>query len=252
MTAEPAATSAPLSGPVAVIGCGWVGWPLARALLVAGAEVRGSATTPEKVAALRAEGVAATRLRLTPDTSPESDELTELLRGAHRLVLTVPPGRGPERERYAEYLSPVAQAAALHGVRQLIFTSSTGVYPNDPHVMTESDALATPDSPSPLLRAEAALAAAGVPLTVLRFAGLYGPGRPPGRFLAGRTEVGEGERPSQPRASRRLCGCGAAYARRRFRRADLQRLRGGAPAQARLLPGSGAGAGTGSALFCAA
>ena len=196
MTAEPAA--APLAapaGPVAVIGCGWVGWPLARALLVAGAEVRGSATTPEKVAALRAEGVAATRLRLTPDTSPHSDELTELLRGAHSLVLTVPPGRGPERERYAEYLSPVAQAAALHGVERLIFTSSTGVYPNDPRVMTEADAQAAPDSPSPLLRAEAALAAAGVPLTVLRFAGLYGPGRPPGRFLAGRTEVGEGSAP---------------------------------------------------------
>ena len=193
MTAEPAFLPPP--GPVAVIGCGWLGWPLARTLLAAGVEVRGSATTPEKVAALRADGVAATRLELTPDTSPQAPELADLLRGARTLVLTVPPGRGPEREQYAGRLRPVAEAAALHGVRHLVFTGSTGVYPDEPRVMTEADALAAPDAASPLLRAEAALSASGVPLTVLRLAGLYGPGRPPGRFLAGREGVGEGSAP---------------------------------------------------------
>ncbi|WP_092263796.1 SDR family oxidoreductase [Deinococcus reticulitermitis] len=190
---EPAPS--PLPSPVAVIGCGWLGAPLASALLDRGAEVRGSATSAEKVERLRAQGIGAELLRLNPQTPADDPALTRLLDGAAALVLTVPPPRGAARETYPALLAPVLRAADRAQVPRLLFTSSTGVYPDEPREMTEEGAQAAPDAPSVLLRAEALAQTSVVRPVVLRLAGLYGPGRPAGRFLAGRKDVPGGGAP---------------------------------------------------------
>lgn len=190
---EPAPS--PLPSPVAVIGCGWLGAPLACALLEREAEVRGSTTTPQKVERLRAQGVQAELLRLTPGTVPDDPALTRLLSGAAALVLTVPPPRGEERETYPALLAPVIGSAQSQGVPHVIFTGSTSVYPDEAREMAEEDAQAALDAPPVLLRAEAQVEAGAARATVLRLAGLYGPGRPAGRFLAGRRDVPGGSAP---------------------------------------------------------
>lgn len=186
----------PVSRPVvAVLGCGWLGLPLARALVAAGYPVHGSTTTPGQLLTLRDAGIRPYLLRLAPTLSAtDADTLHALLHGADTLILNLPPTKAAGApEAYPAVLRLVARAAEAAGVRHVLLVSSTGVYPDEPRRMQEADALATPDAPAPLLQAEALFQAPEH--TVVRLSGLMGPGRPPGRFLAGRTGVAHGEAP---------------------------------------------------------
>jgi len=180
---------------VAVLGCGWLGLPLARALVAAGHPVHGSTTTPGQLLTLRDVGIRPYLLRLAPTLSAtDADTLQAMLQGVEILILNVPPTRGAgSQEAYPGVVRLVAEAAESAGVRHVLLVSSTGVYPDEPRLMYEPDAQATQDAPTPLLQAEAPFQHANH--TVVRLAGLMGPGRPPGRFLAGRTGVAHGEAP---------------------------------------------------------
>ena len=181
--------------PVAVLGCGWLGLPLARALVAAGYPVHGSTTTPGQLLTLRDAGIRPYLLRLAPTlTATDADTLQALLHGVETLILNVPPTRGAgSAAAYPALLSQVAEAAATAGVAHVLLVSSTGVYPDEARLMQETDARATLEAEAPLLRAEALFQQPAH--TVVRLAGLMGPGRPPGRFLAGRTGVAHGEAP---------------------------------------------------------
>ena len=182
---------------VAVLGCGWLGLPLARALIKAGHQVAGSTTSTEQVPLLVEAGIRPHVLRLGPHFgAPDEAVLQQLLEGANTLILNVPP-RAAAAGTYPALLRPVHRAVAVAGVRQVLFVSSTSVYPDAPRLMHETDALSTRDAASDVLRAEGHF----VPRygqwlsTVVRLGGLIGPGRAPGRFLAGRREVPQGDAP---------------------------------------------------------
>lgn len=180
---------------VAVLGCGWLGLPLARALVEAGYRVHGSTTTPGQLLTLRDAGIRPFLLRLAPSLTPtDADTLQALLYGVDVLVLNVPPTRGAgSAQVYPELLRPVVEAAERAGGPHIVFVSSTGVYADEPRLMRESDAVAAADAAVPLLQAEALFQSPRH--TVVRLAGLMGPGRAPGRFLAGRAGVPHGEAP---------------------------------------------------------
>ncbi|WP_375418606.1 NAD(P)H-binding protein [uncultured Hymenobacter sp.] len=192
------ASSAPATlGTVAILGCGWLGLPLARALVAAGYRVAGSTTSPEQLPVLAAAGIEAHLLRLGTDFGPADEAgLLTLLSGADTLILNVPP-RAAAAGAYPTLLRPVHRAVAAAGVRRVLFVSSTSVYPDAPRLMHETDALSTRDAASDVLRAEGHF----VPRygqwlsTVVRLGGLIGPGRAPGRFLAGRRELPQGDAP---------------------------------------------------------
>ncbi|MBB4601706.1 nucleoside-diphosphate-sugar epimerase [Hymenobacter luteus] len=192
MTDAPSLVSRPT---VAVLGCGWLGLPLARTLVEAGYRVHGSTTTPGQLLTLRDAGIRPFLLSLSPSLSViDADTLQALLHGAEVLVLNVPPSRAAgSPEAYPALLQPVAEAATLAGVRHVLLVSSTGVYADEPRIMRESDAQAAITAEVPLLQAEALFQSEQH--TVVRLAGLIGPGRSPGRFLAGRAGVPHGEAP---------------------------------------------------------
>ncbi|MCC2546334.1 NAD(P)H-binding protein [Hymenobacter sp. BT175] len=176
---------------VAVLGCGWLGLPLARALVAEGYAVAGSTTTPARLLTLRDAGITPYLLQLGPDiTSTDQDTLRTLLTGVDVLVLNVPP-RTAAAGGYPNLLRPVANAVRELGVRNVLFVSSTSVYPNEMRPMREADAVSSPDAQSDLLRAEGQFTPRqGQWLsTVVRLGGLFGPDRPPGRFLAGRNDL---------------------------------------------------------------
>jgi len=179
---------------VAVLGCGWLGLPLAKTLVAQGYSVVGSTTTPSQLLTLRDAGIMPFLLRLAPTlTATDTDTLHAMLTGVDVLILNVPPRRSATNHDYAALLQPVCEAAEACGIPAVLFVSSTGVYPDEPRPMQEQDALATPDASSALLRAEALFAAPERPwrTTVVRFGGLFGPGRLPGRFLAGKHDVAQ-------------------------------------------------------------
>jgi nucleoside-diphosphate-sugar epimerase len=182
---------------ILVLGCGWLGLALARSLAADGHVVLGTTTTPENVASMEAAGIQAHLLRLGSDfNGPSEALLLRLLKAADVLVLNVPP-RAAAAGAYPTLLRPVHRAVAAAGTRHVLFVSSTSVYPNEPRVMRETDALSTRDASSDILRAEGHF----VPRygqwksTVVRLGGLIGPDRAPGRFLAGRRDLDQGNAP---------------------------------------------------------
>ncbi|OGX89735.1 hypothetical protein BEN49_08545 [Hymenobacter coccineus] len=182
---------------VVLLGCGWLGTALAQHLLATGYPVVGTTTTPAQLPVLTEMGVQPHLLQLGTDFGPPAyDQLTDLLRTADVLVLNVPP-RTAAAGGYPALLRPVHRAVAAAGISRVLFVSSTGVYPDEPRTMREADAYSNRDAASDVLRAEGHF----VPRygqwrsTVVRLGGLIGPGRAPGRFLAGRQELAQGNAP---------------------------------------------------------
>ena len=182
---------------VLVFGCGWLGMALAKSLVTAGHTVLGTTTSPENIPAMKTAGIQAHLLRLGTDFSASAETLLHhLLRAADVLVLNVPP-RAAAAGAYPTLLRPVHRAVAAAGIGHVLFVSSTSVYPNESRVMRETDALSTRDAASDVLRAEGHF----VPRygqwksTVVRLGGLIGPDRAPGRFLAGRRDLPQGNAP---------------------------------------------------------
>jgi nucleoside-diphosphate-sugar epimerase len=189
--------------PVSILGCGWLGRALGIHLVEQGVEVRGSTTTPDKLDALRRDGIEPVLLTLDPDLSGEPGALFE----SPVLVLNVPPPRGADDVQtvHRRQIEAVREAAVDGGVEWILFASSTGVYPTVERTVTEADC--PPGQPGALpgprratgealLDVEALLMETpGLDTTVVRLGGLYGGDRNPGRFLAGRTGVGRPDAP---------------------------------------------------------
>lgn len=191
------AASGAESSTVLVLGCGWLGLSLAKSLVASGHRVLGTSTSPEHIPALEALGIEPHLLRLGPDFNASSEALLQqLLSAAEVLVLNIPP-RAAAAGAYPTLLRPVHRAVASAGTKKVLFVSSTSVYPDEPRLMREADAVSTRDAASDVLRAEGHF----VPRygqwksTVVRLGGLIGPDRAPGRFLAGRRDLTQGDAP---------------------------------------------------------
>lgn len=182
---------------VAILGCGWLGLPLAKALLAQGYRVVGTTTTAEQLPLLAAAGIEPHLLQLGPDFSAADEaRLVALFQQANILVLNVPP-RAAVAGGYPQLLRPVHRAVATARLQAVLFVSTTGIYPEEPRRMYETDAISTRDVASDVLRTEGHF----VPRygqwqsTVVRLGGLIGPDRAPGRFLAGRRDLPMGDAP---------------------------------------------------------
>jgi nucleoside-diphosphate-sugar epimerase len=196
-----------MTDSISILGCGWMGRPIGAHLAASGLRVHGSTTTPEKLERLRDDGIEPFRLELSPDlqgTDPGRFFDTKVL-----FLNVPPPVRQVGSEDLAEYHTRQIQSVLDHladrPIDWVIFASSTGVYPKTAGRVVETDqppgrpdAMTGPrrSTGRVLIDVEGRLADhAGVDVTILRFAGLYGGDRHPGRFLAGRSNVGRPEAP---------------------------------------------------------
>lgn len=179
---------------ISVLGCGWLGLPLAAALVRSGFVVRGSGTSPETLRRLAEAGIEPHRI-VVGETVEGGDGFF----GSDVLVFAVPPS-GSDRP-YPAVASAVREVAEARGTRWVLMASSTSVYPNLDRVVTEADAGA--EGGLPLRRhGPDVLAAEHIfrdsdrfDTTILRLAGLYGYDRHPARTLAGRKGLAGGTVP---------------------------------------------------------
>ena len=194
-------------GSVAVVGCGWLGMALAQNLLDAGYIVYGTTTRSEKLPALRAIGVRAEVLRLSPKpltaleerpAEPNPDAL-DVWR-ADQLVLNVPPGRTPaSRAAYPkQVLAAVLAYRRAQPAGRIVFCSSTSVYGDAKGEVFAHTPLRS-ESPRAVCMAMAESqirSQSQRPHVILRLGGLYGGERHPGRTLAGRKDIPNGDAPT--------------------------------------------------------
>ena len=187
----------PMIQRISILGCGWLGLPLGAALVQKGYEVKGSTTRPEKLEQIREQGIEPYLIKVGDAVEgPEKESFFD----AGLLVLNIPPGgrHNPEvEEQYPQKVKAIMEHIHSGAIEYLIFVSSTSVYGDENREVTEADKLgpATPSARA-LVVIERYLALLKRPqTTVLRMGGLVGGGRQPGRFLAGKKDVGNGEAP---------------------------------------------------------
>jgi nucleoside-diphosphate-sugar epimerase len=189
---------------ISILGCGWLGFPLAEYLITKGYQVKGSTTSEEKLDLLKAKGIdpylikaSAKKKELSPKKEISKFYESEIL------YLNIPPGRSrPDVENeYTLEIKNILDQAIGAGMKKIIFISSTGVYPDQNNVVTETHPLATERaSGKALIQIEndlqnLAKAEKEIKITILRMAGLVGGNRKAGRFLAGKKNVKNGEAP---------------------------------------------------------
>lgn len=180
---------------ISILGCGWLGLPLANSFIRDGVIVKGSTTSPEKLPLLEAAGIEPYLVHFSAGSAPGL--LADLL-NADVLIISVPPGRIPQKqENYFHLLNSLTAAIDKSSISKIIFISSTSVYGESNEKLSEKDA-PKPDSVAGerMFAAEQLIASSiTIPLYIVRLAGLIGPGRHPGRFFAGKTAIPNGLSP---------------------------------------------------------
>jgi nucleoside-diphosphate-sugar epimerase len=176
---------------VSILGCGWYGKALAIELLKKGIIVKGSATSAEKLDVLRDLGISPFIIQVNDDRVYYDADFFK----CDVLVISIPPGlKKGEGSSYLPKLNHIIQAIRGHNIQKVIYISSTGVYGDHNRKVTENDD-PNPDSESGkiLLEAESLFTSqSNFRTTIIRFAGLVGPGRHPGRFFAGKKDIPNG------------------------------------------------------------
>ncbi len=181
---------------VSILGCGWLGLPLAQKLAACGFTVKGSTTTPAKIAILKNSNIIPYRLTVTP--SVEGENVADFFK-SDALFVNIPFRRDLQDPRlYVQQLQAVIAQAAAAGVRFVVFASSTAVYPLlNQHAKEEDVIVPSDERTQALVDAEQLfLNEPRFKATVIRFAGLYGPDREIGGFLkSGRVASKDGNAP---------------------------------------------------------
>jgi nucleoside-diphosphate-sugar epimerase len=182
---------------ISVLGCGWLGFPLAQNLLRNGFTVKGSTTSGKKLKEIKQAGIEAYLLDL-PDQI--ENEESKSFWSADILFLNIPPGRGNKNveKDYPDLIQKVADKAKKEDIKWIIFASSTSVYSPFGGITKEEDAEpgnAARPSGEAVLKAENILRESGLDITIIRFGGLYGYGRHPVKYLAGKKELSDPAKP---------------------------------------------------------
>jgi nucleoside-diphosphate-sugar epimerase len=178
---------------ISILGCGWYGLPLAEALVSAGYTVKGSTTSQEKLPVLR-EKLIQPFLINTADNSKWDYSFFD----CDILWIAIPPrSRYGGGEQYVQALERVSDVVKQYRIKDVILISSTGVYGDtDSHVNENMAPQPGSESGKVILQAESLLRNdSAFRTTVVRFGGLVGPERHPGRFFAGKRDIPNGKAP---------------------------------------------------------
>lgn len=181
---------------ISILGCGWLGLPLAKSLLKKGFLVKGSTTSLEKISILEDAEIQSFLLELSENDI--KGNISSFLENSELLIINIPPKfRGSYKENFVAKIQNLIPFIEKSSVEKVLFVSSTSVYADDNNNVTEQT-IPNPDTESgkQLLDAEKILQNnKNFQTTVVRFGGLIGENRHPIKFLAGKQNL---ENPDAP------------------------------------------------------
>ncbi len=175
---------------ISILGCGWLGFPLALSLQRKGFVIYGSTTSRSKLETLRSAAIHPFLINLT-EVNIEGD-INSFLDGSDVLIIDIPPKmRNNPSPSFSEKIKELIPFILASTVNRVLFVSSTSVFGNHQGCVNE-DTEPLPDTASgeELLKSERLLNENPCfKTTILRFGGLTGPDRHPVKYLAGRDDV---------------------------------------------------------------
>ena len=179
---------------VSILGCGWYGKALAKSLIRKGFTVKGSATSEEKLGQLAGAAI----IPYSVQFDAENESFDPGFFQCDILVISITPKfRKGESTGYLPKIQRIIQTVLQYQIKRVIYISSTGVYGDHNSEVTELDD-PQPDTEQSALLLEAEKLfqkETAFKTAIVRFGGLVGPGRHPGRFFAGKKDIPNGMAP---------------------------------------------------------
>jgi len=187
---------------ISILGCGWLGLPLAKSLLAKDYVVKGSTTSESKLEVLKNAGISPFQIQL--EEHEIIGTIENFLDETDVLLIDIPPGlrkvtSTSNEMTFVNKVKTLIPFIEKSRIQKVIFVSSTSVYGDGfPIVEITEETKPNPDTESgkQLVIAETLLQSnQHFKTTVIRFGGLLGDDRHPVKFLAGRTNVENPEAP---------------------------------------------------------
>lgn len=181
---------------ISILGCGWLGLPLAVFLSQRGYTIKGSTTSAEKSEILEEVGIRPFLIQL--NEKRVVGDIINFLKGSRVLIINVPPGmRGDSTVPFSSKLGNLINPIINSEIEKVIFVSSTSVFGNfQGEVDENTKPLPDTISGKDLLKTEQLLMSRiEFNTAIVRFGGLIGEDRHPVYYLAGRENLKGGNAP---------------------------------------------------------
>jgi len=180
---------------ISILGCGWLGLPLAKTLAANGFNIKGSTTSQSKIEILAGSGIEPFLLKVEAESIDGA--ITDFLSTASTLIIDFPPKSKTDGSSYLAKIENLIPHLEQSGIKFVLFVSSTSVYGDGSGLATEEMAVTpTTESGRQVLEAENILLSnTHFETTVLRFGGLIGDERHPVYHLSGKENL---ENPDNP------------------------------------------------------
>lgn len=185
---------------ISILGCGWLGFSLAKRLLGSGitSQVKGSTTSGGKLDQFAAAGIDGYLLPLNPEAGLDPG-ISDPFFDSDIIVISIPPRMSQNvAGNYSAQMQMVADAISKSPAKEVVFVSSTGVYRDLSQTAVEPDVQLPEHSAQPeMVAAENAIAALRPEktVTILRLSGLLGYNRIPGKYVKGQKDMTTGDIP---------------------------------------------------------
>ena len=168
---------------IAVVGCGWLGFPLAKKLVEDNHMVYGTSRDDQKLKKLEENGIKAQKF-----TYADFDKTHAWLAKCDFLIINIPPS--DFKFTYAEKMQTLTKS--LNDKAKVIFVSSTSVYADKNKTVFESTPTTGDNRSGKWVREAENLLSKKLKnrLTIIRMAGLVGKERHPVKFMSGKSYSG--------------------------------------------------------------
>lgn len=181
---------------ISILGCGWLGFPLAKSLLQNQFFIKGSTTSKDKISLLENAKIHPFLIAINENAIEGNFE--EFLVNSEILIIDIPPKlRGNQTENFVLKIKNIIPFIEKENIKKVIFVSSTSVYADDNSIVT-GHTIPKPETESgkQLLEVENVLQSnINFKTTVVRFGGLIGYDRNPIKMLSGKTCIANPDAP---------------------------------------------------------
>src|SRR6478672_6884199 len=108
---------------ISILGCGWLGFPLAKSLLENGFSVQGSTTSMDKMTVLKNVGITPFHISLFENSI--EGEIDNFLENSEILIIDIPPKlRGASKEKFVGKIKKLIPFIEKSSVEKVLFVSS--------------------------------------------------------------------------------------------------------------------------------
>lgn len=168
---------------IAIIGCGWLGFPAAKKLLQQGHEVHGTTTSKEKVDLFQRDGIIPHLVDLR-----KPNQNLSFLANCDSVLISFPPGLRQNKEDYPKQIDQLIEGLRRYIIQHIVFISSTSVYPPE-GVFDENTSISVSSDRQKILLETELVLLDSFDATVIRMGGLYGENRSPDNFIKSESQL---------------------------------------------------------------